>query len=83
MIKDIGKAAYWIVVTIIALFIVSAVLVFGLEFLFSPWSLFFAVVFAPMLLMKVAASGAPEAKSEGVKVSKENNVNTVKFNIMK
>lgn len=83
MIKDIGKAVYWIVVTIIALFIISAVLVFGFEFLFSPWSLFFAVVFAPMLLMKVAASGAPEAKREGVKVSKENNVNTVKFNIMK
>lgn len=83
MIKDIGKAVYWIVVTIIALFIISAVLVFGLEFLFSPWSLFFAVVFAPMLLMKVAASGAPEAKSEGVKVIKENNANTVKFNIIK
>ena len=83
MIKDIGKAAYWIVVAIIALLIVSAVLVFGLKFLFSPWSLFFAVVFAPMLLMKVAARGAPETKGECVKVSKENNINTVKFNIMK
>lgn len=83
MIKDIGKAAYWIVVTMIALFIVSAILVFGLEFLFSPLSIFFAVVLAPMLLMKVAASGAPEAKREGVKVSKENNANAVKFNIMK
>lgn len=83
MIKDIGKAAYWIVVTMIALFIVSAILVFGLEFLFSLWSLFFAVVFAPMLLMKIAASGAPEDEIKGSNVGEENNVSAVKFNIIK
>lgn len=83
MIKDIGKAAYWIVVAIIALFIVSAVLVFGLKFLFSPWSLLFAVVFTPMLLLKFAAIGAPEDEIKGSNVGEENNVNAVKFNIMK
>lgn len=76
MIKDIGKAAYWIVVFIIAFVLVSI----GVNILFSAASIFIAIILAPMLLTKAAASGAEiETPAE----PKTDNSNAAKFNIMK
>lgn len=64
MIKDIGKAAYWIVVFLVAFILVAI----GVNVIFSAAGVFLAVIFAPMLLTKAAANGAeveaPKAESK-------------------
>lgn len=84
MVKDISKAVYWIFVILIALFIVSLILslvAFGLDIIFGVVGVFLAVIFAPMLLTKAAASGA---KVEAPKAeSKADTSNAVKFYMMK
>lgn len=77
MIKDIGKAAYWIVVFLVAFVLV----VLGVNVIFSAAGVFLAVILAPMLLTKAAASGAeieaPKAES------KSDTSNAAKFYMMK
>lgn len=77
MIKDIGKAAYWIVVFLVAFILVAL----GVNVIFSAAGVFLAVIFAPMLLTKAAASGAeveaPKAES------KSDSSNAVKFHMVK
>lgn len=84
MFNDISKAVYWIFVVLIALFIVSLILplvVFGLDIIFGVVGIFLAVIFAPMLLTKAAASGA---KVEAPKAeNKADTSNAVKFYMMK
>ena len=84
MLKDISKAVYWIFVVLIALFIVSLIIslvAFGVDIIFGVVGIFLAVIFAPMLLTKAAASGAEieEPKAE----SKSDTRNAAKFCIMK
>jgi hypothetical protein len=84
MLKDISKAVYWIFVVLIALFIVSLIIslvAFGVDIIFGVVGIFLAVIFAPMLLTKAAASGAeieaPKAES------KSDSSNAAKFYMMK
>ena len=77
MIKDIGKAAYWIVVFLVAFVLV----VLGVNVIFSAAGVFLAVILAPMLLTKAAASGAEvETPKDGVK---SDSSNAVKFYMVK
>lgn len=84
MVKDISKAVYWIFVVLIALFIVYLILslvAFGLDIIFGVVGVFLAVIFAPMLLTKAAAS---RAKVEAPKAeNKSDTSNAAKFYMMK
>ena len=76
MINDIGKAAYWIVVLLIAFVLV----VVGVNVIFSVAGIFLAVILAPMLLTKAAASGAGV---EEPKEKRNDTSNAAKFYMMK
>lgn len=84
MLKDISKAVYWIFVAIIALFIVSLIIslvAFGVDIIFGVVGVFLAVIFAPMLLTKAAASGA-EVEAPKAEI-KSNYSNAAKFYMIK
>lgn len=76
MMKDIGKAAYWIIVFLIALVLV----ILGVNVIFSVAGIFLAVIFAPMLITKAAASGA---EVEEPKEARNDTSNAAKFYMMK
>ncbi|WWD12628.1 hypothetical protein CPL00172_CDS0043 [Escherichia phage BubbaBully] len=84
MLKDISKAVYWIFVVLIALFIVSLIIslvAFGVDIIFGVVGIFLAVIFAPMLLTKAAASDA-EIEAPKTEV-KSDTSNAAKFYMMK